>query len=218
MAQRAELVVSARCRASRGVRRAEQPFDVGAADSAASEAIVAEARRDDRLPLYVVCGGPLTNVAAAVRDAPDIAGRMTVLWIGGSLAEGAFEYNRDTDPAAADLVLGHPELTVYQFPVETYRRCAYSVAELEQELGACGRLGDWLWGRFTRPLPDWIELGEVWPMGDSPPVLVTALTDESSSYAASSTTGGVERRVYTDVDFRLLVGDMLAKFRRHAAQ
>jgi hypothetical protein len=49
-------------------------------------------------------------------------------------------------------------------------------------------------------------------------VLVTALTDESSSYTASSTTGGVERRVYTDVDFRLLVGDMLAKFRRHAAQ
>jgi purine nucleosidase len=49
-------------------------------------------------------------------------------------------------------------------------------------------------------------------------VLVTALTDESSSYTASSTTGGAERRVYTHVDFRLLVGDMLAKFRRHAAQ
>jgi purine nucleosidase len=197
---------------------AEQPIDAGAGDSAASEAIVAEARRDDRLPLYVACGGPLTNVAAAVRAAPDVAGRMTVLWIGGSLAEGAFEYNRDTDPAAADLVLGHPELAVYQFPVETYRRCAYSVAELELQLRACGRLGEWLWGRFTRPLPDWIELGEVWPMGDSPPVLVTALTDESSSYTASSTTGGAERRVYTDVDFRLLVGDMLAKFRRHAFQ
>jgi hypothetical protein len=103
---------------------------------------VAEARRDEGLPLYVACGGPLTNVAAAVRAAPDIAGRMTVLWIGGSMEEGRFEYNRDTDPA---------------------------------------------------------------------------LTDESSSYTASSTSGGAERRMYTDVDFRLLVGDMLAKFRRHGS-
>jgi len=64
-------------------------------------------------------------------------------------------------------------------------------------------------------MPDWVEFGEVWPLGDSPPVLVTALTDQSSSFAASFTSGGAERRMYTDVDFRLLVGDMLAKFRRH---
>ena len=194
---------------------AEHPIDAGTAASAASEAIVAEAHRVDRLPLYVACGGPLTNVAAAVQAAPGIAGRMTVLWIGGSLVEDRFEYNRDTDPAAADLVLSHPQLTVYQFPVETYRRCAYSVAELEGDLQACGRLGAWLWRRFTRPLPDWVELGEVWPLGDSPPVLVTALSDESSSYTASASAGGAERRVYTNVDFRLIVGDMLAKFRRH---
>jgi purine nucleosidase len=194
---------------------AEQPIAAGAAASAASEAIVAEALRVDDLPLYVACGGPLTNIASAVQAAPEIAGRMTVLWIGGSLVEDRFEYNRDTDPAAADLVLGHPELAVYQFPVETYRRCAYSVAELEGDLQACGRVGSWLWRRFTRPLPDWVELGEIWPLGDSPPVLVTALSDESSSYTAGSRPGGAERRVYTDVDFRLLVGDMLAKFRRH---
>ena len=194
---------------------AEQPIDADAGPSPASEAIAAEARRADGPPLYVACGGPLTNVAAAVQVAPDIAGRMTVLWVGGSLTEGTFEYNHDTDPGAADFVLGHPELTVYQFPVETYRRCAYSVAELEGNLQACGRLGAWLWRRFTRPLPDWVELGEVWPLGDSPPVLVTALTDESSSYQMTSTSGGAERRVFTEVDFRLLVSDMLAKFRRH---
>jgi purine nucleosidase len=194
---------------------AEQPIAAGTAASAASDAIVAEAQRVDPLPLYVACGGPLTNVAAALQAAPDIADRMTVLWIGGSLADGRFEYNRDTDPAAAELVLGHPQLAVYQFPVETYRRCAYSVAELEGNLQACGRLGAWLWRLYTRPLPEWVELGEVWPLGDSPPVLVTALSDESSSYTTSFSPGGAERRVYTDVDFRLLVGDMLAKFRRH---
>jgi hypothetical protein len=77
---------------------AEQPIAAGAAASPASDAIVVEARREDGLPLYVACGGPLTNVAAAVQAAPDIAGRMTVLWIGGSLADGRFEYNHDTDP------------------------------------------------------------------------------------------------------------------------
>jgi inosine-uridine nucleoside N-ribohydrolase len=118
---------------------AELPIAAGAAASPASDAIVVEARREDGLPLYIACGGPLTNVAAAMQAAPDIAGRMTVLWIGGSLADGRFEYNHDADPGAADLVLGHPELAVYQFPVETYRRCAYSVAELEMDLQAVTR-------------------------------------------------------------------------------
>jgi purine nucleosidase len=197
---------------------AEQPVDAGAAGSDrsdASNAIVAEARRADRLPLYVACGGPLTNVAAAIRVAPDIVRRMTVLWVGGSRAPDQFEYNLDTDPAAAERVLGHPKLTVHRFPLETYRRCAYSVAELEVDLQGCGPLGAWLWRRFARPVPDWVELGEVWPMGDSPPVLVTALSDESSRWETGATSGGAERRVYTDVDFRLLVADMLAKFRRH---
>ena len=51
-------------------------------------------------------------------------------------------------------------------------------------------------GRDARGIVD-NELGEVWPMGDSPPVLVTALTDESSRCTATSTPGGAERRTYT---------------------
>jgi len=190
---------------------AEQLIAAGTAASAASEAIVAEAQRVDDLPLYVACGGPLTNIAAAVQAAPEIAGRMTVLWIGGSLVEDRFEYNRDTDPAAADLVLGHPELAVYQFPVETYRRCAYSVAELEHDMGGAGRLGEWLWEHFTHP-PDWVELGGVWPLGDSPPLLITALTD---TFAGPIPTDAGERRVHTEVDFPLIVADMLARLRLH---
>jgi len=46
---------------------------------------VAEARRDDDLPLYLASGGPLTNVASALRDDPGIASRLTLIWIGGSL-------------------------------------------------------------------------------------------------------------------------------------
>jgi len=183
--------------------------------SAASAAIVAEARRDDALPLFLVCAGPLTNVAAALEAAPDIAGRLTLVWVGGALTADAPEYNRDTDPEAAELVLARPDLDVWQFPLETYRRCAYSVAELEQDLAGSGRIGRWLWDRFLElPLPDWIRLGGVWPLGDSPPVLVTALSDESSTWT-ETTAGGAVRRVYTDVDTRLLFGDLLARLRRH---
>jgi purine nucleosidase len=56
-----------------------------------------------------------------------------------------------------------------------------------------------------------VQLGGVWPLGDSPPVLITALTTDSSTRSAPS--GGVT--VYTDVDMRLLVGDLLAKLRLH---
>jgi purine nucleosidase len=187
--------------------------------SAASAAIVDEARRDDDLPLYLACGGPLTNVAAALRDAPDIASRFTLVWIGSSLDGSAFEYNRDTDPAAAAFAFGQPDLEIHQFPLETYRRCAYSVAELEHDLGSCGRLGQWLWSHFTNP-PDWVRVGGVWPLGDSPAVLVTALSAESSTATLVPHEGsrGTPRRVYTDLDFRLIAGDMLARFRLHESR
>jgi purine nucleosidase len=188
------------------------PIGGGDTSSAAADAIVAEARRADPLPLFLVCGGPLTNVAQALRQAPDIATRLTLVWVGGALDPEAPEYNRDTDPQAASEVLACRDLAVWQFPLETYRRCGYSVAELELDVGGAGRLGAWLWQRFTElPLPEFVELGEVWPLGDSPPVLVTALDDASSSW----TSVGPARRVYTEVDVRLLVGDLLAKLRLH---
>ena len=183
--------------------------------SAAAAAIVAEARRDDPLPLFVVCAGPLTNIAAAFRQAPDIVGRLSLVWVGGALAADADEYNRDTDREAADHVLSRPDLTLRQFPLETYRTCAYSVAELQHDLQRSGRVGQWLWERYVSlPLPDWISLPEVWPLGDSPPVLVTALGDESSR-SEPAPVGTAASRVYTQVDFRLVVGDMLAKLRLH---
>jgi hypothetical protein len=195
----------------------ETPFGDGGAASPAADAIVAEAHREDPLPLYLVCAGPLTNVAAALRQDPGIAERLTLVWIGGALAPDTFEYNRDTDAAAAEFVFGRPALEIWQFPLETYRRCAYSVAELEHDLGGSGRLGAWLWDRFTSlPLPDFVELGELWPLGDSPPLLVTALGSESSTFTTSPAADDRgPRRVYTDVDVRLIVGDLLAKLRLH---
>ena len=142
-----------------------------------------------------------------------------VIWVGGSIDGDAYEYNRDTDPAAAEFVFGVPGMEIHQFPLETYRRCAYGVAELEADLPATGRFGTWLIGTFSSP-PEWVRLGGVWPLGDSPPVLVTALTTESSTRStltASTPRGrpvpgdGVTVHLYTDVDHRLLLGDLFVE-------
>ena len=197
----------------------DDPFERGGAGSEASRAIVEQALRDDDLPLVVVCGGPLTNVAEALDAAPQIATRMALAWVGGSLHD-APEYNRDTDPAAARAVLAAPGLEVRQFPLETYRRCAYSVSELELDVGGCGELGAWLWERFlTLPLPEWVRVDPVWPLGDSAPLIGTALSDESSTWTVTpASPEEAARRVCTDLDVRLLVADMLALFRLHQAR
>ena len=196
----------------------DAPYAESAGGSDAARAIAAAASKEDDLPLVVVCGGPLTNVASALDLAPDIARRFELVWVGGSVA-GAEEYNRDTDPGAHERVFSTPGLSITQFPLEAYRRCAVSVAELEHHLTSCGRVGAYLWRRFVElPLPDFIALPEVWPLGDSPPVLVTALDTVSSRWTTGSTPGGGALRVFTEVDTRLLLGDLVAKLALHAAR
>ncbi len=48
-----------------------------------SEWIVRQARKDDSRPLYVLVWGCLEDVAQALHDAPDIASKIRVYWIGG---------------------------------------------------------------------------------------------------------------------------------------
>ncbi|WP_375387041.1 nucleoside hydrolase [uncultured Amnibacterium sp.] len=195
---------------------AERPLQDAEAPGAAALAIVAEARRDDPLPLMVVCGGPLTNIAQALRLAPDVVDRLTLVWVGGTLAADAWEYNRETDRAAADEVLARPGLRLRSFPLEAYERCAVSRAELEHDLGGSGVVGRWLWDRFvTLPIPEGMPVGGTWALGDSPPILLTALTDASSTFEARPSPG--EHRVCTQVDLRLVLGDLLARLRLHEA-
>src|SRR5262245_19680869 len=111
-----------------------------AAPSAAADAIVAEAMRDDTdLPLYVTCGGGLTSLAAAWIAEPRIASRVTVVWIGGpehpGLAEPApgdlgVEYNTSIDLGAAQVVFNDSDLTIWQVPRDAYKQVLASHAEL----------------------------------------------------------------------------------------
>ena len=75
----------------------------------------------------------MTNVAAALAAAPDIVGRCTLIWIGGS-NNGAGDYNEHTDPAAARFVFDQSELDIIQFPRETYQLVVCSMADWRSAL------------------------------------------------------------------------------------
>lgn len=79
--------------------------------------IVETVRRDPGV--WLVATGPLTNVASALRVAPDIADGLTgISWMGGSATHGnvtaAAEFNCFADPHAAALVMAgaHPNVSM----------------------------------------------------------------------------------------------------------
>ncbi|MBT2248643.1 nucleoside hydrolase [Arthrobacter sp. BHU FT2] len=174
----------------------------------AARAIV-DAATGEGLPLVLVCAGPLTNVADALLLEPAVASAVTLAWVGGAAGDEE-EYNQYTDAAAADFVLGNPELAVWQFPAGTYRQLAAPVAELDLAFREGGPAGAWLWEHFNGlEVPDFVQFGPLWCLGDSAPLVVTGLDGAGSAYEET----GARRRTYTSVDSRLIVADFVAKLR-----
>lgn len=185
--------------------------------------ILGEAAHEDALPLVVCGGGALTNIASALREDPSLADRMELVWIGGGrYPDGAWEYNLMHDLPAAQYVFNESRVRITQVPQPTYRQCAMSIAELEHGLRSTGDFGRWLYSRFTDP-PAFVRIGGHWPMGDSPPVLITALTTESSASRTIETPwidaeGSYDRHpeprelvLFETIDVRLLFADFFAR-------
>jgi inosine-uridine nucleoside N-ribohydrolase len=171
-----------------------QGSNVGLADplsplrSDAVDALIAEALRDESLPLFVACGAGLTDLASALLLEPRIADRMTVVWIGGGEypdlaapppgARGP-EYNLRIDLNAGLSVFNHSRARLWQVPRDAYRQCLVSQAELFGRVRPCGALGAFLFdavqrvAAMTRAGP--YRIGETYALGDSPLVLLTAL-------------------------------------------
>ncbi len=104
----------------------------GQEPSEAARAIVAEAMREDALPLFFSCGGPLTNLAEALLLEPAIAARMTLIWIGGGgYPDGGWEYNLSADADAARQVIEGSAMP----------DVADSAARLSADAGVGGRNG-----------------------------------------------------------------------------
>jgi len=193
----------------------DTPFTGQPRKNPAAQAILdaaADAAGED-LPLFLVCAGPLTNVADALLLEPAVARSLTLVWVGGA-THNQEEYNYFTDPGAADFVLGNRDLAVWQFPAETYRRVVAPVAELDHVFRNSGAAGAWLWEHFNSlEVPDFVPFGPLWCLGDSAPLVVTGLDDITSTYVQTS--AEPQRRTYTSVDTRLLMGDFTPKLRLH---
>ena len=201
------------------------------ADSELSEGvrfIIDEARRQDEHPLYLLCMGALTNAARALREAPDIAGRMTVVTIGGhpyDTEEIPFrEFNFGNDPDAANQVL-QSEAPVWQIPSNVYGSIRVGLAELQEQVMPYGAIGRYLFDQMiaynATPAAFWTQ-GESWSLGDSPSVAAvlhpacgrTVMqtvhhVNEDTSY--SPLPGARKILVYLDLDSRYLLGDFYAK-------
>jgi hypothetical protein len=181
----------------------------------AAQAIVDAALRDDPLPLVLACGGPLTNVAAALRLRPAIAERMRLVWIGGTAAgDHSAEYNLATDVAAARFVLEETRIPVLQIPAEEYRRFQVSVATLNTEVAPLSPLARWLVDQY-RHLPPFVRLGGTLTFGDSPLVTATAF-DPAATPFATRTVGDREIRMAHSLDPQLNFADFTALLRAHA--
>ena len=165
------------------------------------QAIIKEAMRTDTdLPLYVVCGGNLTNIASAYLLEPKIAEKLTVVWIGGPEYEGlalpppgytALEYNLGMDIKAAQVVFNASNLKLWQVPRNVYRQPIMTDAELLIHVKGKGALGDHLYGVMKDALGKlgkWnVPIGEVYIYGDNPLVLLTALQSSFEMDPSSST-------------------------------
>ncbi|HEX7929780.1 MAG TPA: nucleoside hydrolase, partial [Sphingomicrobium sp.] len=149
--------------------------------SPGTQAIINEAMRDSDLPLFVAVGGGLTEVASAVLIEPRIAGRFTLVWIGGDAlpSSGVGETNFNIDPAAAQFLFNETSVRIWQITRSAYKTCMVSATALKVHVGRYGKIGPWLIDHLydvTRKYGGRLNTGETWSLGDNPLVLLTALT------------------------------------------
>ena len=115
---------------------------------------------------------------------------------------------------------------------DVYRQCLYSYAELKCRLSDCGKIGDFLMTQLDDILKrSKGRLGEAYVLGDNPLILATALQSAWEADAASTeyvirktpilndrgfyNNDSTQRpmRVFTKVDTRLMLEDLIAKLK-----
>ncbi|THG29400.1 nucleoside hydrolase [Naasia lichenicola] len=170
------------------------------ASTEAADAIIAEAMREDTdLPLYIVLGAGMTELASAWLKEPRIGSRLTAIWIGGPEHEGIgtplpvagmVEYNLAIDIPSVQVVFNESDIPVWQVPRNAYRQALVSWAEIDHRLRPTGALGSFLADSLDR-VRGYVEaagrsMGETYCLGDSPLVLLTALQTAFEPGPASS--------------------------------
>ena len=200
--------------------------------SEAVEFIRNEALREDTHPLYVLCQGAITNVALALKLYPEIKDKMRVIWIGthGEAPRKApfREFNAGNDLEAANLVLTSG-VDLWLVPSLVYGTIHIGIAEIERRIKPCGAIGEHLYQQLIDynmgPFAGWTQ-GESWSLGDSPAIALAInpacgkFKEIPAPVVAEDTSAEVDEsrpiiRVYTEIDARYILEDMIAKLELH---
>ena len=191
--------------------------------------IIREAMADDPKPLYVIFLGPITDMASAYLANPKIAGKVTVIWIGGGAwPDGGREANLGNDIHAANVVFGS-DLELWQVPISVYSMMRVSLAELQAKVEPCGRIGEYLLRQMVEFNEAWANnpgwpRGESWCLGDSP--TIGLLLDPQEFYCESMPAPRITQdmlyvheqnnrpiRVYSSIDSRFILEDFFSKLK-----
>lgn len=210
-------------------------------ESEGARLIIEEAHKaSPERPLYLLFGGPLTDIASAWLLDPSISKNVILLWIGGQeypfghpfppeyfRGNNLVEYNLRLDVKSAQTVFNESDLTVWQIPRDVYRQSLYSMAELDDKIAPQGKIGEYLSGK----LGGFARMADTYVLGDSPLCLISTLTTTFEPGAAGClyettaapyvtdeglydfTRAGREIIVYKTIDTRLLFGDMESRIR-----
>jgi purine nucleosidase len=192
-----------------------------------SALIISEAMKDHARPLHIAFLGPLTDMASALLEQPEIAQRnVRVIWIGGEdWPVGGWEFNLSNDVNAANVVF-RSAVELWQIPSTVYKRMAVSYAELVEKVYDKGPLGKYL----VEQLVEWNTLYHRGPiehrsLGDSPAIGVMMYPEcgwfdwqpapefnAEMNYVHTGRNRPI--RVYRAVDQRFILEDFFAKLAR----
>jgi len=142
---------------------ADQPVPSAAADD-----LIARARAPREGPLYVAAIGAITNIASAILAAPDIVGRIVIVWLAGqpSYWHHTREFNLSQDLHASRVVLDSGVPLVHVPCQNVAQQLRTTQAELERHVKNRGPVGDYLFEIFSDYYPDHFGRSkEIWDLG-----------------------------------------------------
>ena len=198
-----------------------------APDSEGVRFLIQEASKPGKL--YIAVQGAMTNVAAALNAAPEIAGNIVVLWNGGGpYPQGRPEFNVMQDPDAVRAVL-RSGAEIWQTDQSVYCTLEVTLAELRRRVYPCGALGQYLYEQlvqenFVEYNPDFLlRTGENWVLGDNTTAAVLLMNHLRGNWRLMSAPvlkedltygenpNGKMIRVYTSIDVRMTLEDLFSK-------
>jgi len=189
--------------------------------------LISQARQPGKL--YIAVQGAMTNVAAAINAAPDIASNLVILWNGGGpYPKGRPEFNVMQDPDAVRAVLTS-NAEIWQTDQSVYCTLEVTLAELKSRVGSCGKIGRYLVEQLEAENqieynPNFLlRSGENWVLGDNTTAAVLLMNrlrgnwhvdhapfiKEDLTYQANP--NGKLIRVYDSIDVRMTLEDLYAK-------